>query len=146
MHTSDIQENLAYDRADGAAHWPRVKVTRIWETDTGTAVAFDIYGTDWRGKPLVTHSAMSADRFADAYRPDAAAAAILYATPEDAANAARLGPRDRVVTIEVEYTRAKVGRWHYDGKVSRVDGGTPAFAYRDRQGRQRTTDRFTLVS
>ncbi len=145
MHTKDIQEGLTYERADDAERWLRVKVTRIWETETGPAVAVDIFGTDRRGRPSTTHSAMSANRFAEVYRPDAAASAMLYATPEDAANAARLGPGDRVVTIEIEYIRARVGRWHYDGKVSCVDGGTQTFAYRDRQGHERTTNRFFPV-
>ncbi|WP_432156031.1 hypothetical protein [Streptomyces sp. bgisy153] len=146
MHIEDIREGLTYERADGAGHWLRVKVTRIWESETGTGVAFDIFGTDWRGRPRTTHSAMPANRFADSYRPDAEAAAILYATPEDAANAATLSPGVRVVTIEIEYTRAKVGRWYYDGKVSRVRGGAQTFEYRDRQGREQITNRFTLMS
>ncbi len=145
MHIKDIQEGLTYERADDAEQWLRVKVTRIRETETGPAVAFDIFGTDRRGRPSTSHSSMPATRFADAYRPDAAASAILYATPEDAANAANLGPGDRVVTIDIEYIRARVGRWHYDGKATRVDGGTQTFAYRDRQGREQTVSRFFPV-
>ncbi|MEO3976683.1 hypothetical protein [Streptomyces sp. CAU 1734] len=145
MYVKDIQEGLTYERANDAGRWLRVKVTRIWASEAGPAVAFDAFGADGRDSPSTTHSAMSVNRFAEVYRPDAATSAVLYATPEDAANAAKLHPGDRVVTIEIEYIRARVGRWQYDGKVSRVDGSTQTFAYRDRQGRERTTNRFSPV-
>ncbi|MEV7157242.1 hypothetical protein AB0N77_21880 [Streptomyces misionensis] len=146
MYIKDVRPGLTYERADGAGYWTRVKVTRIWPTSTGTGVAFDILGTDRRGRPNITHSVMPAARFTDAYRPDAETAAILYATLEDAQNAANLSPDVPVVVIEIEYARAKVGRWLYDGKISRVHGGTDTFEYHDRRGRKRSTRRFTLVS
>ncbi|MFK0142479.1 hypothetical protein [Streptomyces murinus] len=146
MHIKDVRAGLTYERADGVGHWPHIKVTRIWPTRAGTGVAFDIFGTDRRGHPSITHSTMPAARFTDAYRPDADTAALLYATPEDAQNAANLSPGVPVVAIEIEYARAKVGRWLYEGKISRIHGGADTFEYRDRKGRKRSTRRFTLMS
>ncbi|MFD3422082.1 hypothetical protein [Streptomyces decoyicus] len=52
-------------------------------------------------------------------------------------------PKLKIVSIHIRYSRARVGRWTYDGKVTRVEGEPPSFAYTDRQGRDITTTRFT---
>lgn len=47
-----------------------VRVTRIWTDDDGHAcVAYDVYGYDVRGRPVTTHSALRATRFAQIYQP-----------------------------------------------------------------------------
>jgi len=50
----------------------RVVVTRVWqnEGDTEPGVAFDIHGTDLRGRPAVSHSALDLSLFRQRYRID----------------------------------------------------------------------------
>ncbi|MFJ8676820.1 hypothetical protein [Streptomyces sp. NPDC093589] len=66
------------------------------------------------------------------------------ATPQDAANA-RIARATglQIINISVRHTRARVGRWTYDGKVTETEGEPPTFSYTDRQGRNITTARFT---
>ncbi|GAA3087302.1 hypothetical protein GCM10020000_87660 [Streptomyces olivoverticillatus] len=45
--------------------------------------------------------------------------------------------------IYVRYTRARVGRWTYDGKAVEADGSPARFTYTDRRGNTVSTTRFT---
>jgi hypothetical protein len=62
MRLNDIQVGAWYQRVDDPDRL--VKVTR-----TDGLVAYDIFGTDHRGHPSVSHSAMGHDRFAQLYQP-----------------------------------------------------------------------------
>ena len=47
-----------------------------------------------------------------------------------------------IINVHIEYARARVGRWEYDGKITTVDDGPPAFGYTQRTGTPKTTNRF----
>ncbi|MEW2434246.1 hypothetical protein AB0952_08695 [Streptomyces caniferus] len=66
------------------------------------------------------------------------------ATPQDAANAriARAAGL-QIISIDIRYIRARVGRWTYDGKITETEGELATFSYTDRRGRPRTATRFT---
>ncbi|MEU5430801.1 hypothetical protein AB0H73_35085 [Streptomyces olivoreticuli] len=49
----------------------------------------------------------------------------------------------RVVRVHVRCTRARVGRWTYDGKAVETDGSPARFTYTDRRGTTVSATRFT---
>lgn len=69
MQVEDVQESQTYRRVDTGDPHQRVKVTRIWTADDSPTAAYDIFGTDGRGRPSTSHSAMPISRFAELYEP-----------------------------------------------------------------------------
>lgn len=68
MDASLIETGRTYINVDPAHWWPKVEVTSQWESETGPAVAFDIFRVE-RGRLSVSHSAMPASRFALIFEP-----------------------------------------------------------------------------
>ena len=73
MDASQIETGRTYINIDPAHWWPQVKVTGQWESETGPAVAFDIFRVE-RGRMSVSHSAMPTTRFALIFEPMVTAA------------------------------------------------------------------------